>query len=101
MRDRIRILTAIANEKRLQVLDWLKEPARHFPPQADGDLVQDGVCGVSIARKLGISQPTTSRHMRLLVDAGLVRAKRIKQWTFYKRNETGITSAKRVIGNAL
>lgn len=101
MKDPIRILTAIASERRLQVLDWLKDPVRHFPPQVDGDLVQDGVCGVLIARKLGISQPTTSRHMKLLVDAGLVRAKRIKQWTFYKRNHTGITRAKRLIRDSL
>ncbi len=101
MKDPVRILTAIANEKRLQILDWLKDPVRHFPPQVDGDLVKDGVCGILIARKLGISQPTTSRHMKLLVDAGLVRAKRIKQWTFYKRDETGIAKAKRLIRSSL
>jgi hypothetical protein len=28
---------------------------RHFPPQVDGDLVEDGVCGVLIAEKLGVS----------------------------------------------
>jgi ArsR family transcriptional regulator len=84
------ILRAIDNDRRLQILDWLKEPTRHFRPQVDGDLDDDGVCGALIAEKLGVSQPTVSEHMRLLVDAGLVDAKRIKQWTFYKRNEAMI-----------
>ncbi len=83
---------ALGNEKRLQILSWLKDPRAHFPPQVDGDLVEDGVCGVWIAEKLGVSQPTLSEHMRVLTGAGLVRAKRIKQWTFYKRDEARIAA---------
>ncbi|GAU84992.1 helix-turn-helix transcriptional regulator [Bosea sp. BIWAKO-01] len=85
---------ALANERRLQILDWLKDPRAHFPPQVDGDLVEDGVCGVFIAEKLGISQPTLSEHMKVLVRAGLVTPKRIRQWTFYTRNEGRICAAK-------
>ncbi|MBL8299001.1 MAG: helix-turn-helix transcriptional regulator [Rhodanobacteraceae bacterium] len=84
------MLRAIANERRLQILDWLRSPADHFPPQVDGDLVKDGVCGVRIAEKLGISHPTLSEHMKILSQAGLVRGKRIKQWTFYRRDEVQI-----------
>jgi DNA-binding transcriptional ArsR family regulator len=85
-------LRAIDNDRRLQILDWLKDPERHFRPQVDGDLVDDGVCGALIAEKLGVSQPTVSEHMRVLVDAGIVDAKRIKQWTFYRRNEPAIAA---------
>ena len=63
---------ALANERRLQILAWLKQPRDHFPPQTDGDLVRDGVCGVFIAQKLGVSQPTASEHLRILVHAGLL-----------------------------
>lgn len=101
MDDTVRILEAVGSEKRLQILQWLKDPERHFPEQVDGDLVKDGVCGILISNKLGVSQPTTSRHMRLLVDAGLVCAKRIKQWTFYKRDKKRIAEAKRLIKEAL
>ena len=87
-------LKALANERRLQILDWLKEPTRHFPKQVDGDLVEDGVCAVLIAGKLGITPATLSEHMRLLVQAGLVRPKRIKQWIFYKRDERRIRALK-------
>jgi DNA-binding transcriptional ArsR family regulator len=88
-------LRALANEKRLQILEWLKDPRAHFPPQVDGDLVKDGVCGVRIAEKLGVSQPTVSEHMRVLSQAGLVRGKRIRQWTFYRRDEARIREVKR------
>src|SRR5258706_16240221 len=88
-------LRALANERRLQILEWLKDPVAHFPPQVDGDLVEDGVCGVLIADKLGVSQPTVSEHLKILAQAGLVRAKRIKQWTFYRRDEARLRALKR------
>ena len=88
-------IRALANEKRLLILEWLKDPRAHFPPQVDGDLVRDGVCSVFIADKLGVSQPTASEHLKLLTQAGLVTPKRIKQWTFYKRNERRIREVKR------
>jgi DNA-binding transcriptional ArsR family regulator len=91
----IDVLRALANDRRLQILDWLKDPRANFPPQVDGDLVRDGVCGVLIARKLGISQPTVSEHLRVLSRAGLIRAKRIKQWTFYRRDEAAMRRFKR------
>jgi len=91
------VLRALASERRLLILTWLKDPVAHFRPQVDGDLVKDGVCGVFIAEKLGVSQPTASEHLRVLTAAGLVRAKRIKQWTFYKRDEAQIRDLKRTV----
>src|ERR1700747_72436 len=88
------ILRALASERRLQILDWLKDPRAHFREQVDGDLVDDGGCGLLIAEKLGVSQPTITEHIELLVDIGAVRPKRIKQWTFYKRDEQHIRALK-------
>lgn len=93
-------LRAVANGRRLQILEWLKDPEAHFPPQKDGDLVKDGVCGALIAVKLEVSQPTVSEHLKILTQAGLIRPKRIKQWTFYKRDEKAIAEAKRAIARA-
>jgi DNA-binding transcriptional ArsR family regulator len=90
-------LRALANERRLLILEWLKDPRRHFPPQVDGDLVKDGVCGLLIARKLSVSQPTASEHLNILSRAGLIRGKRLKQWTFYQRNEAEIKRIKKTI----
>jgi ArsR family transcriptional regulator len=95
------IAKAVANDRRLQILAWLKNPKSHFPPQKDGDLVKDGVCGQFIAEKLGISAPTASEHLRVLTQAGLIRGKRIKQWTFYKRDEKRINEVKRAFQSGL
>jgi len=91
------LLRALANDRRLRILEWLKHPRRHFPPQVDGDLVKDGVCGLLIARKLKVTQPTASEHLNTPASAGLIRGKRIKQWIFYKRDEIGIRRVKRML----
>jgi DNA-binding transcriptional ArsR family regulator len=90
-------LRALASDRRLLILEWLKQPKAHFRSQIDGDLVSDGVCGVLIAEKLGVSQPTVSEHLKILAQAGLLNSKRIKQWTFYKRDEARIAKLKRAI----
>ena len=91
------IFKALASARRQQILDWLKQPTKHFRPQRDGDLVEDGVCGLLIAEKLRVSQPTASDHLNILVQAGLIRPKRIKQWTFYRRDEAAIKAVKKAI----
>jgi ArsR family transcriptional regulator len=90
-------LQSLGNKRRLQILEWLKDPESHFPPQRDGDLVKDGVCGLLIARKLHVSQPAVTEHLKILSQAGFVTSKRIKKWTFYKRNEKAIRTIKRAI----
>ncbi len=94
-------LKALANARRLTILEWLRAPRSHFREQVDGDLVDDGVCGLLIAEKLGVSQPTVSEHMRILTAAGLVSAKRIKQWTFYRRDEARLAKLRAAIGERL
>jgi DNA-binding transcriptional ArsR family regulator len=88
------VIKALANGRRLMILNWLKNPRAHFSPQVDGDLVKDGVCALLLAEKLGITQATLSEHMRVLVQAELIRPKRIKQWTFYRRDEERIRAIK-------
>jgi DNA-binding transcriptional ArsR family regulator len=90
-------IRALDSEPRLRILEWLKNPRKHFPPQVYGDLVKDGVCGVLIARKLRFSQPTASEHLKILARAGFLRPTRIKQWTFYKRDEARIRQIKKQI----
>ncbi|MDB5574889.1 MAG: transcriptional regulator [Bradyrhizobium sp.] len=88
------VLRALASDRRLLILEWLKRPKAHFRAQVDGDLVKDGVCGVLIAEKLGVTAPTVSAHLKILSQAGLLSAKRVKQWTFYKRDEARISQLK-------
>ena len=95
------LFAALASGRRLQVLEWLKDPRAHFPPQRDGDLVDDGVRVCFIAEKLGVAQPTATAHMQRLARAGLVTSRRIGQWTFYKRDEDAITAVKQNIAASL
>ena len=94
-------IQALGNERRLQILEWLKDPERHFPPQRDGDLVKDGVCGLLIARKLHVSQPAVTEHLKILSRAGFLTSKRTKKWIFYKRREPAITAIKRAISQRI
>jgi DNA-binding transcriptional ArsR family regulator len=95
------VMAALASPKRLQVLEWLRDPRAHFPPQRDGDLVDDGVCVLFIANKLGVAQPTATTHMQALARAGLVTSKRIGQWTFYRRDEAALAALKKKIAEEL
>ncbi len=84
-------LKALANDTRLQIMAWLREPATHFPAQAHGDPVGIGVCVSHIQHKAGLSPSTASTHLAILQRADLVRTTRIGKWTYYRRNEAAIT----------
>jgi DNA-binding transcriptional ArsR family regulator len=99
--DAAEVFRALASPKRLQILDWLRDPVSHFPPQRDGDLVVDGVCVVFIADKLGVAQPTATAHLQALARAGLVTSKRVGQWTFYKRDQAAIDAFTRQLRDQL
>ena len=94
-------MQALSNDRRVQILEWLKQPGNHFPPQVDGDLVKDGVCGLLIARKLRVSQPAVTEHLKILSQAGFLKSKRIKKWTFYKRDEQAIRQIKWTISKRI
>ena len=91
------VLKALASERRLQILEWLKDPASNFPPQEHGDPEEHGACNQFIVEKLGVSQPAGSRHLKVLVDAGLIIATPRKGWTYYRRDEAAIAA----VANAL
>jgi len=79
-----RILNAIADPTRRRTLHALKE---HGGCSIDKDvrLVRLGYRAAHSA-----SQPTVSHHMAILSKAGLVDAKKIGLWRWYRRNETSL-----------
>ena len=81
-------LQILSNEKRLNILQWLADPQKHFPELANFPSAtnKDGVCVGVIQRKSKLTQPTTSQYMSLLDTAGLVTATRVGKWTHYKLN---------------
>lgn len=86
------VLKALASTRRLQILEWLKDPVAHFPTQVHGDPLEHGACNQFIVDKLGVSQPAGSRHLKVLVDADLVIATPRQGWTYYRRNEPQIAA---------
>lgn len=95
------VFKALASDRRLQILEWLKDPAAHFPPQEHGDPDEHGACNQYIVDKLGVSQPAGSRHLKVLVDANLVIATPRKGWTYYRRNEPVISELTNQLANNL
>ncbi|ARS52488.1 transcriptional regulator [Kushneria konosiri] len=77
------ILSALANPVRLDIVCWLKEPERHFPPQKE-IAPPGGICVSHIREKTGLSQPTISLYLSTLSRAGLVSSQRVGQWTYYR-----------------
>ena len=57
----------LSNKIRFQILEWLKEPEKHFPPHETLKHFNDGVCVTYIQEKTELSQST------ILIDIFLVR----------------------------
>ncbi|MEV6194881.1 helix-turn-helix domain-containing protein [Streptomyces sp. NPDC051920] len=89
------MLRGPGNSQRLDILEWLRAPASHFPPQRGADLVQDGVSPDSLAAKLGVSRAVARTHLDLLAGVGLLRAKKLGRRTYYRRDEYRIAEVSR------
>ncbi len=90
MTNRSSQIRALASEQRLYVLRLLKAPGQHFARQTSADPVELGVCLTHIAEELGVSQPTTSRHVGLLRQAGFITLRRQGKWSYCKRDEVAL-----------
>lgn len=85
---------ALSSSTRVRILDSLKDPAGNFVSRREGDLDDElGVCASLLADKVGVSQPTVSRHLDVLRRAGLVETDRVAGWAFHRRDEPGIARA--------
>lgn len=93
--DQLEVFKALSNKTRLQILQWLKEPEKHFEVQ------EAGVCVGLIQKKAGLTQSTISEYLSILQRAGLVEATRVGQWTYYKRNEDAFRKLGELISNTL
>ncbi len=73
----VRVLRALADPVRWQALAFLAHPTTSCCSR------EDGVCGCDFEAVLGLSQPTVSHHLKLLVEAGLVHAEKRGRWVYY------------------
>mgnify|MGYP001405109802 FL=1 len=84
------ILKALANEKRLLILQWLKNPGDHFTSDKC-DVNTQGVCVGLIEKKIGLSQSTVSQYLLQLQRADLITMERVGQWTFCRLNHDTVS----------
>ncbi len=80
----------MASDVRMHILRLLAEPKRHFGGQWSADPAQFGVCMTLIAKAIGVSQPTASRHLDILKQAGFITVKRHEKWSYCRRNDAAI-----------
>ncbi len=80
--DTAKILKAIAEPKRLRIIDML----------SCGEL-----CACKILEAFHITQPTLSHDMKLLVDAGLVNDRREGKNIYYSLNQENIENLQQIL----
>ncbi|WP_233270675.1 ArsR/SmtB family transcription factor [Chachezhania sediminis] len=88
--DRSTQMKALASEPRVTILRLLAEPAAHFGHQWSADAAEFGVCMTLIAEALGVAQPTASRHLDILRQAGFIRVRRHMKWSYCQRDDDAI-----------
>ena len=88
----IAINKALSNQIRVDILHWLKDPDKNFPPHLELGHFDFGVCLVFIKNKAGLSQSTISQYMAQLQSIDFVIATRLGKWTYFKRNENTIAN---------
>lgn len=88
----VEISKVLANQTRVRILKWLKDPESNFPPHQDIDHFDDGVCVGYIQDKAGLSQSTISTYLTSMQNADLIIPTRHGKWTYYRRNEEVIKS---------
>ncbi len=81
-----RVFKAFCDENRLQILEMLQSGEK---------------CACVLLEKLEITQPTLSHHMKILVESGIVCARKEGKWTYYAICSDGADAAKRLLGALL
>lgn len=74
MKDFIRVMKALSDPNRVKVVKMLQHKE---------------MCVCEIQEALGIAQPTVSRHLKILEDAGLVQSKKDGLWVNYSLSGGG------------
>lgn len=88
--DPLRILKALSNPHRLDIILWLKHPEKEFGVQVHTKTLIDfpnSVSVKSIQKRCGVSQSSISTFMSILENAELVESRKIDQYTYFRRNE--------------
>ena len=80
--DNAMVFKAFCDEKRLTILEMLQSGEK---------------CACVLHEKFDISQPTLSHHMKILVDSGIVTARKEGRWMYYSICAEGRKAAARLL----
>lgn len=79
-----KVLKALADPKRLRIVDML----------SCGEL-----CACRILEEFHITQPTLSHDMKVLIEAGIVKARSEGKWVNYSLNNDNLQAFYKQLGN--
>jgi len=87
MKEFLKVTKALSDQNRVKVLKMLQHKV---------------MCVCEIQTALGIAQPTASKHLKILEEAGLVNSRREGQWVnYYPADGKGSPYAATMLGNLL
>lgn len=94
-------IKAMASQTRMSILQLLADPQQNFCHQQSADPAEFGVCMTLIADALGLAQPTVSRHLDILRQAGFLSIARQHKWSYCKRDDGAIRNYLDWVGQEL
>ena len=80
--ENARVFKAFCDENRLMILEMLQSGEK---------------CACVLLEKLAITQPTLSHHMKILVDSGILVARKEGKWTYYSISAVESENAARLL----
>lgn len=80
--EKAKVFKAFCDETRLQVLSLLQSGEK---------------CACILLEQVNIGQPTLSHHMKILVESGIVSARKQGKWTYYSISADGSKKAKELL----
>ena len=80
--DNAKIFRAFCDETRLMVLELLQSGEK---------------CACILLEKVMVGQSTLSHHMKILVESGIVNARKEGKWTYYSISEEGSKNATQIL----
>ncbi len=91
----VQVFKALGDTHRLRAL--------HFLATTDASCCStgQGICTCDVQEMLGLSQPTTSHHMKILTEAGLVETEKRGKNSYYTLSARGLLIARTALASLL
>jgi len=73
-RENAKVLMAFCDETRLKVVELLRTGEK---------------CASVLLQNVNVGQSTLSHHMKILVESGIITARKVHKWTYYSICDSG------------